>query len=239
MSAAAGGVPQPTDQPPVQTSAEPRDFLTNCGEFALAFARAAPHARSFLNSHYSADDLGAWADETRERLIDLLHYVPEPCPLAPEVVAREECGEYTRVDAERIACVGLSVGGYRSAFLVATEPRIKAAIAVGWMCGLGELWPVGRWPNSVGWVHYVPGLYQEMDLPDVAALACPRPLLVMQGSQDRLFPLDGVERALGKLGAIYEKARVPERYASRIYDAPHRFDIEMQEEAFEWLDRWV
>ena len=398
MTAASGGRDQPAD------------FLANCGEFALAFARGALHRRSFLSASYGADDLGAWVEETRERLIDLLHYVPEPCAPAPEVVAREECDDYTRetvlmstapwsrvpcevliprrprggewpapaivalhchgglfrwgrekvvapedpardnaylrtyrenlyggrayanalarrgyvvlaadafyfgdrrllwphgewpeayreaeaalepdseawirllnrahqelqarvagavfqsgatwpgvyawddrrtvdyalarpeVDPERIGCLGLSVGGYRSAFLVATEPRLKAAIAVGWMCGLGELWPVGRWPNSVGWVHYVPGLYQEMDLPDVAGLACPRPLLIMQGSRDRLFPLDGVERALAKLGAIYEKAGVGERYVSRIYDAPHRFDVEMQEEAFDWLDRWL
>ena len=24
-----------------------------------------------------------------------------------------------------------------------------------------------------------------------------------------------------------------------LYDAPHRFDLAMQEEAFAWLDRWL
>jgi hypothetical protein len=91
----------------------------------------------------------------------------------------------------------------------------------------------------VGWVHHVPGLYQELDLPDVAALACPRPLLVIQGSQDRLFPLDGVHRALAKIGAVYERAGIPERYAGRIYDAPHQFNLAMQDEASAWLDRWL
>ncbi|MBI3971606.1 MAG: hypothetical protein HY332_09995 [Chloroflexi bacterium] len=143
------------------------------------------------------------------------------------------------VDPDRIACVGLSVGGYRSAFLVAADERIRAAVTVGWMCGLGDLWPVGRWPNSVGWVHYVPGLYQELDLPDVASLACPRPLLVIQGSKDRLFPLEGVQRALGKLDAVYDKAGATGHFQGSIYDAPHQFNPAMQEEAFAWLDRWL
>ena len=143
------------------------------------------------------------------------------------------------VDSDRIACIGLSVGGYRAAHLVAADERIRAAVAVGWMCGLGELWPVSRWPNSVGWVHYVPGLYQELDLPDVAALACPRPLLVIQGSRDRLFPLEGVERALARLSAVYAKAGVAARFTGRIYDAPHQFNLAMQDEAFAWLDRWL
>jgi hypothetical protein len=107
------------------------------------------------------------------------------------------------------------------------------------MCRFGDLWPVMAWPNSVGWVHYVPGLYQEFDLPDVAGLACPRPLLVIQGSRDRLFPLHGVERALARIGAIYAQAGAPDRYAGRIYDAPHQFNLAMQDEAFAWLDRWL
>ena len=143
------------------------------------------------------------------------------------------------VDPARIGTVGLSVGGYRAAHLVATDERIKAAAVVGWMCSFAELWPVSAWPNSVGWMHYVPGLFPELDLPDVALLACPRPLLVIQGSQDRLFPLEGVKRTLAHIHTGYDKANAAERHASTIYDAPHRFDREMQEEAFTWLDRWL
>jgi acetyl esterase/lipase len=143
------------------------------------------------------------------------------------------------VDPERIGAVGLSVGGYRCAFLAATDERVRAAVAVGWMCGFGDLWPVSRWPNSVGWVHYVPGLFQECDLPDVGSLACPRALLVQQGSQDRLFPLAGMERAIARIAAVYDKAGMAGRFTGRIYDVPHRFDRAMQDEAFDWLDRWL
>src|SRR5438046_10738822 len=37
------------------------------------------------------------------------------------------------VDKRRVACVGLSVGGYRSLMLAALDERIKAAVSVGFM----------------------------------------------------------------------------------------------------------
>ena len=37
------------------------------------------------------------------------------------------------VDAQRLGCVGLSLGGYRSFLLAALDPRIRAAVDVGWM----------------------------------------------------------------------------------------------------------
>src|SRR5438445_461280 len=37
------------------------------------------------------------------------------------------------VDARRLGCVGLSVGGYRSFLLAALDRRIKVAVDVGWM----------------------------------------------------------------------------------------------------------
>ena len=140
------------------------------------------------------------------------------------------------VDPARIGCVGLSVGGYRSALLASVDVRIKAAVAVGWLCGLGDLWPVGRWPHSLGWVHYVPGLYQELDLPDAMALACPRALLVMQNRDDLHFPRAGMERAVARIAASYAKAGVDDRFRARIGDGGHEFNLAMQDEAFAWLD---
>jgi dienelactone hydrolase len=143
------------------------------------------------------------------------------------------------VDPDRIGCVGLSVGGYRSALLSATDERIRAAVAVGWLCSLGDLWPRGEWPHSIGWVHYIPGMFQELDLPDVGVLTCPRPLLVMQGRSDSHFPLDSTERALASVGRGYAKAGAADRFEGRVHDVPHQFNPSMQDEAFAWLDRWL
>ena len=138
------------------------------------------------------------------------------------------------VDRRRLGCVGLSVGGYRSFLLAALDPRIKAAVDVGWMTALAS--NIRRHVvNTVGLTFHIPGLYRYLDLPDLAALVAPRSLLVINGSRDALFPPEGVEKAFRKIEACFRKAGVAERQRCRLYDAPHQFNREMQAEAWDWL----
>jgi dienelactone hydrolase len=138
------------------------------------------------------------------------------------------------VDRRRLGCVGLSVGGYRSFLLAALDQRINAAIDVGWMTSFAA--NIRRHVvNTVGLTFHVPGLYRYLDLPDLAALIAPRSVLVMNGSKDALFPLDGVEKAFKKIEACFRKAGVPERQRCRLFDVPHEFNREMQAEAWDWL----
>ena len=85
----------------------------------------------------------------------------------------------------------------------------------------------------------VPGLYRQLDYPDVAALAMPSALLVINGSKDGLFHPDGVRAAFDKLTTCYKKAGAPEKLRLRLYDTPHDFNREMQAEAWEWLRKWL
>jgi hypothetical protein len=78
-----------------------------------------------------------------------------------------------------------------------------------------------------------------LDYPDVASLAIPSALLVINGAKDALFDLDGVRGCFSKLAACYAKAGVVEKFLGRLYDTPHEFNAEMQREAWEWLDRWL
>src|SRR6266478_2446804 len=142
------------------------------------------------------------------------------------------------VDKKRIGCVGLSVGGLRSCHLAALDDRIKAAVVVGWMASFpAQLRRHVK--NTIGFTKLVPGLTRFLDYPDVAALAMPAALLVINGSQDRLFDLDGVRACFDKLTACYAKAGVPGRFRARLYDTPHEFNVEMQAEAWAWLRRWL
>jgi dienelactone hydrolase len=142
------------------------------------------------------------------------------------------------VDARRIGCVGLSVGGFRSCHLAALDERIRAAVVVGWMTSFPRQLEK-KIINTIGHTMLVPGLYREMDYPDVAALALPRALLVINGSRDTLFDPEGVRAAFDRLAAAYRKAGVPEKLRTRLYDTPHEFNREMQAEAWAWLQRWV
>ena len=138
------------------------------------------------------------------------------------------------VDAKRIGCVGLSVGGYRSFVLAALDERIQAAVDVGWMTSFGS--QIKRHAvNSIGLTFHIIGLYRYLDFPDLAALIAPRAVMVMNGSRDQLFSPEGVKAAFDKIARCFAKAGVSERQRCRLFDLPHMFNQEMQAEAWEWI----
>lgn len=141
------------------------------------------------------------------------------------------------VDAGRIGCVGLSLGGVRAARLAGFDPRVKASVVVGWMTEFAK--QLRSHVSRHTWMAYVPGLASSLDLPDVAALTAPGALLVQQCRRDTLYPIDGMKGSVAKLERIYAKAGIPERFRGAFYDEPHSFTPSMQDEAFAWLERWL
>ena len=81
-----------------------------------------------------------------------------------------------------------------------------------------------------------PGLFNYLDYPDIASIACPKPMLFYNGLQDGLFPVPSVEEAYSKMRKVWESQNVGEKLLTKLWDVPHEFNVEMQEEAFEWLD---
>jgi dienelactone hydrolase len=142
------------------------------------------------------------------------------------------------VDRKRLGCVGLSVGGLRSCHLAALDDRLKAAVVVGWMASFPTQLKT-KIVHTIGHTKLVPGLYRSLDYPDVASLAMPKALLVINGKQDSLFDLNGVYACFDKLTSCYRKAGIEEKLRTRLYDTPHEFNAEMQQEAWEWLKTWV
>lgn len=139
------------------------------------------------------------------------------------------------VDAKRIGCLGISMGGYRSMYLAALDERIRAGCVVGFMSTVRPM--LRQHIDTHSWVHFLPDLHRAFDWPDVAALAAPRALLVQQCSRDRLFPLQGMQASIEKIAAVYAKAGHKDRFTGRFHDVPHIFTRAMQDEAFAWLDR--
>ena len=142
------------------------------------------------------------------------------------------------VDPQRLGCVGLSLGGYRSFLLAALDPRIRVAVDVGWMTSFAS--QIKRHViHTIGLTFHIAGLYRYLDLPDLAALIAPRALLVMNGSKDSLFAPEGVRAAFEKIGACFHKAGAADRQRCRLYDTPHEFNRQMQDEAFQWMAEWL
>ncbi|HUR05468.1 MAG TPA: hypothetical protein VM347_23200, partial [Nonomuraea sp.] len=81
------------------------------------------------------------------------------------------------------------------------------------------------------WMFFPPGLSRVCDWPALVAARAPEPLLVLYGERDQLFPLAGMRAAHEAI------ARRPPHggYEGVFFDAPHAFDVPMQEHAFTWL----
>jgi hypothetical protein len=145
----------------------------------------------------------------------------------------------TRSDADpgRLGCGGLSGGGLRTIYLAALDPRIRCAVCAGFMSTVGEMLPdIVRWHT---WMFHVPHLHALMDLPDVASLHGPLPLMVQGDRDDPLWTLAGQKQADDKLARIYARMGASECYRGMMYPGPHKFDLPMQTDAFNWFERWL
>jgi len=141
------------------------------------------------------------------------------------------------VDPHRIACTGLSVGGFRTNFLAGLDGRIKAACIAGWMTSFRDLLP--RYESYTVPAGWPPGLLDDLDYPDVGSLTLPNPLMVVHGWKDTLFPPEGVRAAFSSLAKCYETIGKPERFQTFTFDGPHKYPLEAQERMLAWFDRWV
>lgn len=139
------------------------------------------------------------------------------------------------VDAKRIGCLGVSMGGYRSLYLAALDTRIQAGCIAGFMSTAKPMLRAHVDTHSL--IHFLPALHRDLDFPDVASLTAPRALMVLQCSRDGLFPLNGMQDSLRLIGSAYRKAGVEEQFFGKFYDHPHIFSVNMQQEAFAWLDK--
>ena len=142
------------------------------------------------------------------------------------------------VDKRRIAAMGHSMGSFRTWQVAAMSDHIAAGVSVCWMATVkGLMVPRNnqtRGQSSFTMLH--PGLFNDLDYPDVAALACPKPMLFFAGQRDTLFPVPSVKEAYAKMHRIWKSQGAAGSLTTRIVDAPHVFNLAMQKEAFTWLD---
>ena len=143
------------------------------------------------------------------------------------------------VDGEHIGAIGLSMGAHRTWMLSALSDNIKAGCAICWMATTPSLMVPdnNQTRGQSAYSMLAPNLYLYLDIPDVASLACPKPMLFFNGTKDILFPLEGVEEAYKIMGNVWQTQGTPENLHTKIWNVPHEFNREMQEEAFQWLNK--
>ncbi|MDO5447747.1 MAG: alpha/beta hydrolase family protein [Prevotellaceae bacterium] len=142
------------------------------------------------------------------------------------------------VDASRIGCVGCSMGAYRAWMLSALSDRIKVGASVCWMVTTDEQmsFKYKRTENG-GFANCFPGLRRWMDYPHVASLACPKPMLFINGSQDKLFPVAGVEKAFNIMHDTWKSQKADDKLDTEIWDIPHSCGLKAQEKVLDFFNK--
>jgi len=59
------------------------------------------------------------------------------------------------------------------------------------------------------------------EMREVAALIAPRPLLVISGTKDPIFPIDGTQRAYSDLEPVYNLLNARQDLEKDFFDGPH------------------
>ena len=155
-----------------------------------------------------------------------------------DIASTEFLASLPMVDAKRIGCVGCSMGAYRSWMLSALSDRIKAGASICWMITTDAQLTrrFGRKENG-GFANCIPGLSQYLDYPHIASLACPKPMLFINGTKDKLFPVPGVKDAFAEMHKVWKSQGADNLLDTELWEIPHSCGLKAQEKMLEFLDK--
>jgi dienelactone hydrolase len=122
-------------------------------------------------------------------------------------------------DMSRIGVMGNSGGGTTSVYAAALLPRIAYAMPSCVFCtyadSLMRIYHCGD--------NYVPSIMRYAEIADVLGLAAPKPVLVVAGDEDPIFPIGGTRKAFRDLKRIYAAAAAAKRCQLHVGRGGHRF----------------
>ena len=155
-----------------------------------------------------------------------------------DIAGTEFLAQMPEVDASRIGCTGWSMGAYRAWMLAALSDRIKVGAAICWMVTTDEQmgFKYDRTENG-GFANCFPGLRRWMDYPHVASMACPKAMLFINGSRDKLFPVAGVKKAFTTMHKTWKSQGADERLETELWDMPHSCGKRSQQRVLDFFKK--
>lgn len=155
-----------------------------------------------------------------------------------DVYAADFMATLPEVDEERLGCMGFSMGAYRAWMLSALTDKIKCGVAVCWMHTTE--YQINReygLKKHEEWANLIPGIRRYMDYPHIASIACPKPMLFINGAQDKLFPTVSVNKAFSIMHDVWDSQDAGEMLETEIWDMPHYCGPEVQDRCLEFLEK--
>lgn len=157
-----------------------------------------------------------------------------------DVRSAEFLASLPMVDKEKVGSLGFSMGAYRSWMLAALTDCVKASASICWMNTTDHLMTLTNNQNKGGSAYsmLIPNLRRYLDYPHTASIACPKPTLFFNGTQDKLFPVKGVKDAYQTMRSVWKSQNAEEKLVTKIWEEKHFFNKAMQKETLEFFNRW-
>ena len=146
------------------------------------------------------------------------------------------------VDPQRIGMTGASGGGLNTFYTSAVDKRIQVSVPVCYVTTFLAMMTAERdrnWEDGVDLCNQVPGVMAYAEMSDICGLFAPRPLCIVAGMRDWMFPIEGVRRVYLDIERIYSLLDAPERVYLAEVDAEHGYDRAMRQAAYAWFNRWL
>jgi dienelactone hydrolase len=123
------------------------------------------------------------------------------------------------VDMDCVGVMGNSGGGTISLFAAALLPRLAFAMPSCYFCTFRDsIMSVFHCMDN-----YIPGLLRYAEMPDVMGLFAPKPVVVVAGREDNIFPIEATRAAFKDLQRIYEACGASDRCHLVVGNEGHRF----------------
>jgi len=148
-----------------------------------------------------------------------------------------------QVDPQRIGMTGASGGGLNTLYTSAVDERIQVSVPVCYVNTFFSMMTAERdrnWEDGVDLCNQVPRVMAFAEMSDICGLFAPRPLCIIAGIQDWMFPIEGVRRVYQDVERIYEMLDVPPEQVLFVeVDDQHGYSREMRQAAYGWFVRWL
>lgn len=103
------------------------------------------------------------------------------------------------VDATKIGITGNSGGGTASYYAACFDKRIKVAMPSCAICTYSD--SIGAMRHCA--CNYLPSAGKYFDMGDLSCLIYPRPIVVISGKKDPIFPIEGAQKTFSEMKKIY------------------------------------
>ncbi len=123
------------------------------------------------------------------------------------------------VDTDRIGCMGNSGGGTTTFYAAAIDERISVAMPSCAVCTYKD--SIAAMKHCV--CNFVPNIAKYFDMGDIGGLIAPRPLIVVNGKEDKIFPDEGVRETFELIQRLYGASGADGGCALVTGDGGHRF----------------